>query len=146
MTLRGLTDHYGERVRAHPVQELLAGVGVAIGVALAFAVLVANGSIASNARSLVHGIAGSARLQLSARSGDGVPQALAAQVRALPDVAVASPLLEQRARVTGPSGTRSIDFVGVERSITALDGSFTRNLDPVLLVLVGNGVLLPNGV
>jgi len=146
MTLRGLVDHYGERVRAHPVQELLAGVGVAIGVALAFAVLVANGSIASNARDLVHGIAGSARLQLEARSSDGFPQALAQRVRALPDVAQASPLLEQRARVRGPSGTRSVDFVGVEKSITTLDGSATRSLDPVLLVLVGDGVLLPSGV
>ncbi len=146
MTLRGLADHYGERVRAHPVQELLAGVGVAIGVALAFAVLVANGSIASNARELVHGIAGSARLQLSARRSDGFPQALTAQVRALPDVAVASPLFEQRARVRGPSGTRSVDFVGVDRSITALRGSVTRTLDPVLLVLLGGGVMLPGGV
>ncbi|HEX4804944.1 MAG TPA: ABC transporter permease [Conexibacter sp.] len=146
MTLRGLVDHYGERVRAHPAQELLAGLGVAIGVALAFAVLVANGSITNNARTLVHGIAGSATLQLDARSGDGFPQALAERVRALPDVALASPLLEQRARVSGPSGGRSVDFVGVERSITALDGPVTRNLDPVLLVLVGDGMLLPSGV
>jgi len=146
MTLRGLVDHYGERVRAHPVQELLAGVGVAIGVALAFAVLVANSSIESNARALVHGIAGSASLQLGARSGDGFPEALAQRVRALPDIALASPVLEQRARVGGPSGTRSVDFVGVDKSITDLGGSVTRNLDPVLLVLVGNGVLLPSGV
>ena len=146
MTLRGLVDHYGERLRAHPVQELLAGVGVAIGVALAFAVLVANGSIASNARALVHGIAGSARLQLSARSADGFPQAIVERVRRLPDVTVAAPLLEQRARVTGPSGSRSIDLVGVERSITQLDGAATRQLDPVMLVLLGGGVMLPSAV
>jgi hypothetical protein len=36
LTLSGLLDHHRERVRAHPVQELLAGVGVAIGVALVF--------------------------------------------------------------------------------------------------------------
>ncbi len=146
MTLRGLVDHYGERVRAHPVQELLAGVGVAIGVALAFAVLVANSSITSNARALVHGIAGSAQLQLGARSSDGFPQALTEQVRALPDVAVASPLLEQRALVAGPSGTRSIDLVGVEKSIVDLDGSVTRQLDPVTLVLLQGGVMLPSTV
>lgn len=146
MTLRGLIDHYGERVRAHPVQELLAGVGVAIGVALAFAVLVANGSITSNARALVHGIAGSAQLQLGARSGDGFPQAITEQVRALPDVAVAAPILEQRARVAGPAGTRSVNLVGVEQAITDLGGSVTRQLDPVMLVLLQGGVMLPSTV
>jgi putative ABC transport system permease protein len=146
MTLRGLVDHYGERVRAHPVQELLAGVGVAIGVALAFAVLVANSSIATNARALVHGIAGTAQLQLSARSSDGFAQTVTDQVRALPDVAVASALLEQRALVTGPSGMRAVNLVGVERSITELDGSATRQLDPALLVLLQGGVMLPSAV
>jgi putative ABC transport system permease protein len=146
MTLRGLVDHYGERVRAHPVQELLAGVGVAIGVALAFAVLIANSSVATNARALVHGIAGSAQLQLSARSSDGFPQAAIERVRALPDVAVASPLLEQRALVSGPSGTRSVNLVGVEKSIADLDGSATRQLDPALLVLLQGGLMLPSTV
>ncbi|HEX7291742.1 MAG TPA: FtsX-like permease family protein, partial [Conexibacter sp.] len=144
MTLRGLVDHYGERVRAHPVQELLAGVGVAIGVALAFAVLVANGSIATNARALVHGIAGSAQLQLSARSGDGFPQSVTERVRLLPDVAVASPVLEQRAHVRGPAGTRTVNLVGVDRSITDLEGSATRQLDPALLILLQTGVMLPS--
>jgi putative ABC transport system permease protein len=146
MTLRGLIDHYGERLRAHPVQELLAGVGVAIGVALALAVLVANSSIASNARALVHGISGSAQLQLSSRSGDGFSQALTERIRALPDVAVASPLIEQRALVAGPSGTRSVNLVGVDKSITDLDGSATRQLDPALLILLQGGVMLPSTV
>lgn len=146
MTLRGLIDHYGERMRAHPVQELLAGVGVAIGVALAFAVLVANSSIETNARSLVRGIAGTAQLQLGARSGDGFPQAMIERVRALPDVAVASPVLEQRALVAGPSGTRSVDFVGVDRSITELGGSAVQQLDPALLILLQGGVMLPSAV
>lgn len=146
MTLRGLIDHYGERVRAHPVQELLAGVGVAIGVALAFAVLVANDSITSNARALVHGIAGSAQLQLSARSGDGFPQEVTERVRALPDVAVAAPILEQRARVLGPGGTRSVNLVGVDKRIADLEGSVTRQLDPALLVLLQGGVMLPSTV
>ncbi|MFL5819021.1 MAG: ABC transporter permease [Conexibacter sp.] len=146
MTLRGVIDHYGERVRAHPVQELLAGVGVAIGVALVLAVLVANSSIASNARALVHGIAGSAQLQLSARSGDGFPQSVTGRVRALEDVAVAAPLLEQRARLVGPDGTRSVSLVGVDKSIADLGGSVTRQLDPALLILLQGGVMLPSTV
>jgi len=144
MTLRGLLQHYGDRVRAHPVQEFLAGAGVAIGVAFAFAVVVANGSIASNERALVRGIAGSAKLQLSARSSDGFPETIAQQVRELPDVAVASPVLEQRARVRGPSGTRTVSLVGVDRSITDLGGAATRQLDPALLTLLKTDVMLPS--
>lgn len=146
MTLRGLIDHYGERLRAHPVQELLAGVGVTIGVALAFAVLVANSSITSNARELVEGIAGSAELQLSARSADGFPTSVVERVRALPDVEAASPLIEQRALVTGPAGRRSVNLVGVERSIADLDGTVTRQLDPAMLILLGTGVMLPSAI
>jgi putative ABC transport system permease protein len=146
VTLRGLVDHYAERVRAHPVQELLAGVGVTIGVALAFAVLVANSSITSNARDLVKGIAGSAQLQLGARSADGFPESVVEQVRALPDVEVVSPLIEQRALVTGPAGQRSVNLVGVEGSITELDGTVTRQLDPAMLVLLRTGVMLPTAI
>jgi putative ABC transport system permease protein len=146
MTFGGLVESYAERVRAHPMQELLAGVGVAIGVALVFAVLVANSSITSNAGALVHGIAGSAQLELSARSEDGFPQQLVQQVRALPDVKVASPVLEQRAAVVGPKGRSSVNLVGVDGSIADLNGSATRSLDPVMLVALAQGVMLPKAV
>jgi putative ABC transport system permease protein len=146
MTFGGLVESYAERVRAHPMQELLAGLGVAIGVALVFAVLVANSSITSNAGSLVHGIAGSAQLELSARSEDGFPQEFLQRTRALPDVKVASPLLEQRAALIGPKGRSSIDLVGVDGSITELGGSATRDLDPVMLVALSEGVMLPKAI
>ena len=146
MTFGGLVESYAERVRAHPVQELLAGLGVAIGVALVFAVLTANRSITSNAGELVRGIAGSAQLELSARSADGFSQQLVEQVRALSDVEVASPLLEQRAAVVGPDGRSSVNLVGVDTSITDLDGSATRDLDPVMLVALLQGVMLPKAI
>jgi putative ABC transport system permease protein len=146
MTFGGLVESYAERVRAHPMQELLAGLGVAIGVALVFAVFVANSSITSNAGELVRGIAGSAQLELSARSPDGFSQQLVQRVRALSDVAVASPLLEQRAVVVGPDGRSSVNLFGVDRSITELSGSATRNLDPVLLVALADGVMLPKAI
>lgn len=116
------------------MQELLAGLGVAIGVALVFAVLVANSSITSNAGELVRGIAGSAQLELAARSTDGFSQRVVERVRVLPDVRVASPLLEQRAAVVGPNGRSSVNLVGVDVSIVELNGSATRDLDPVMLV------------
>jgi len=146
MTLRGLADHYRDRVRARPVQEAFAGVGVAIGVALVLAVLVTNGSIAANARDLVHGIAGSARLELVARGDDGFGAATLGRVRALRDVAVASPLMEQRAAVVGPAGREAVDLVGVDGSITELGGAVTRHLDPAVLGLLHGGLILPGSV
>ena len=58
---------YRRRLRAHLAQELLAGLGVAIAVALLFAVTVADGSIASSATEVVHAVIGPANLQLRAR-------------------------------------------------------------------------------
>lgn len=146
MTLRGLAEHYGARVRAHPMQELLAGVGVAIGVALVFAVLAANASVGTGARALVEGIAGSARLELAARDGDGFPSELTERVRRLPGVAAASPVLDQRAVVVGPTGRRSVHLAGVDESITALGGAATRQLDPSVLDVLRRSVLLPSAV
>ena len=58
MRLSGLLYFYGRRLRTRPVQELLAGVGIAIGVALVFAVQVANTSITDASSEIVRGIAG----------------------------------------------------------------------------------------
>ena len=68
---------YRRRLRAHPTGELLAGGGVAIGVALVFGTLVANASLTSSASKLVHGLTGSARFALVARSPRGFDQSLA---------------------------------------------------------------------
>ncbi|MGA7705749.1 MAG: hypothetical protein WB998_12725, partial [Solirubrobacteraceae bacterium] len=62
---------YRRRLRAHPLQELLAGAGIAVGVALVFGVLIANASLTGSVEKLVRGISGSARLALVARSADG---------------------------------------------------------------------------
>ena len=77
---------YLRRLRTHPVQELLAGLGVAIGVALTCAVQIANHSVTGSASETVRDLGGETALQLSARSVDGVEQRLVGQVRALPAV------------------------------------------------------------
>ena len=77
---------YRNRLRVHTAQELLAGLGVAVAVALVFATLVANGSIAGSAGEVVRAAAGSATLQLEARGPDGVPGQLLEAVEALPGV------------------------------------------------------------
>ena len=54
----------------HAVQELLAGVGVAVAVALVFAIIVADVSIAGSAGEVVHTVIGPANLQLRARGSE----------------------------------------------------------------------------
>jgi putative ABC transport system permease protein len=114
---------YRRRLRVHVTQELLAGLGVAIAVALVFAVTVANGSIAGSADEVVHTVVGPASLQLHARGSDGFDEHLLARVEHLPGVKQAAPLLEQTATILGPHGHRvTVDLAGANVSLTILDG------------------------
>lgn len=114
---------YRRRLRVHRVQELLAGVGVAIAVALVFAAMIANASVAGSAGEVVHAVAGPANLQLHARSPDGVEERLLARVEHLAGVKQAVPLLEQSATVVGPTGRRAnVTLAGADVSLGQLDG------------------------
>jgi putative ABC transport system permease protein len=114
---------YRRWLRVHAVQELLAGLGVAIAVALVFATIVAAGSIAGSAGEAVHAVIGPANLQLHARAPTGIPQRLLQRVEALPGVEHAAPLLEQSATVLGPRGGHAtVDLAGADASLVLLDG------------------------
>ncbi len=114
---------YRRRLRVHAVQELLAGLGVAVAVALVFASLVAAGSIAGSAARVVRAVTGPATLQLHARSPQGFPEALLARVQRLAGVAQAAPLLEQTATVSGPGGrAATVNLAGADTSLVVLDG------------------------
>ena len=104
MRLSTLAYLYARRLRTHPLQELLAGLGIAVGVALVFAVQVATSSIADGSSQIVHGIIGRADLQLRARSEAGVDEALAIRVRSLAGVRRVARGIELTATATGPSG------------------------------------------
>lgn len=87
---------YRKRLRVHAIQELLAGLGIAVGVALVFSVLVVNGNIGESGRQILHAIAGDATLSLTARDARGFDARMRARVEALPGVEHAASLLEQR--------------------------------------------------
>jgi putative ABC transport system permease protein len=136
---------YGKRLRVHAVQELFAGLGIAAGVALVFSVQVANSSIVASARQILHGITGNASLQIAARDSQGVDASTLVRVRALPGVAHAAPLFEQRATVVFRGHRVAIDLVGVDGSLSSLGGVTARGL------LVGGisfsrGLVLPSAV
>jgi putative ABC transport system permease protein len=123
MRLSSVLYFYGRRLRTHPVQEVLAGLGIAIGVALVFAVQVANSSITNGSRQVVKSIVGSANLQLRARSAAGLDEHLVDRVRVLPGVQQAAPVLDLSATVQGPHGrTVAVQLVSANLTLSMLDG------------------------
>ena len=114
---------YRTRLRIHAAQELLAGLGVAIAVALVVAATVANNSIAGSATQVVHAVIGPANLQLQARGSEGLDEHLLARVERLPEIRQAARLLEQTATIHGPHGRiATVDLAGTDISLLTLDG------------------------
>ncbi len=146
MSLRTLVYLYGWRVRAHPLQELLAGAGIAVGVALLFAVQISNSSLTGSVNQLIGAITGHAQLELAARDDQGFDARLLRAVRGIPGVRAAAPSLERRAMIEGPGGRSSVVLIGTDPSLATLGGTITRNFAPGGLLLPRRGLLLPEGV
>jgi putative ABC transport system permease protein len=135
--LSALAAHYRLRLRRQLAAELLAGAGIAVGVALVFGVLLANSSITGSAPALIRAVEGNARLELRARSSVGFSEALALRAGRVPGVRYAAFVLREDAELAGPHSRRAVQIVGLSAGIVALHGSATRNL--------GTGVALVNG-
>jgi putative ABC transport system permease protein len=114
------------RARAVLVQEGLAIIGIAVGVALLFATQVAGTSLTRSVQELTRQVVGSTQLQLDARGPAGFDERLLGKVRRLPGVSVALPVLEQQANVIGPSGQRAVDLIGTDPQFAHLSGSLLR--------------------
>jgi putative ABC transport system permease protein len=123
-----LLSFYRRRLRVHAVQELLAGLGVAIAVALVLATTIASHSIAGSASEVVHAVVGPASLQIRARGSGGFDERLLRRVERLPGVEQAAPLLEATATIRSSAGAggagRSVkvDLAGADTSLVVLDG------------------------
>jgi putative ABC transport system permease protein len=123
---------YRVRLRARFLQECFAVLGIAAGVALLFASQVSSSSLQGSVAQLSRGIVGKATLQLVARDPHGFPESMLAQVRHIPGVLVAAPLLEANANAVGPHASESIELVGADRALSALQGTLLAhaNLSP----------------
>jgi putative ABC transport system permease protein len=144
ISLRRLVRAYAVRLRTHPAQELLAGAGIAAGVALVFAVSIANSSITSSARAIMKTISGDAQLQLAAQGSAGADQSVVKRVRAIDGVEVAAPMLEDRATLSSGTHRVGVDLVGVDERLGDLGGMPSSPLLWGLLRL--RGVFLPQTV
>lgn len=120
VSIRTLLLFYRRHLRVQPLRELMAILGIAAGVAMLFAVQIANRSVTGSFEQLAHGIAGRATLEVAARAPQGFDQGLFAKVKRLPDVEAAAPLVERRIRVLGPAGTRAVTWVGFDDRVAGL--------------------------
>jgi putative ABC transport system permease protein len=119
----GLYYLYRRRLRQHKTQELFAGLGIVIAVALVFATLVASGSIAGSAAQVVHKVIGRADLQLRAFGPEGFDERLLARVERLPGVRQSAPLLEVPATIVAPDGHQlQVTVLGADVALGTLDG------------------------
>jgi putative ABC transport system permease protein len=118
---------YRVRLRARWMQECLAAVGIAAGVALLFASQVSSSSLQSSVSQLARGIAGDATLQLIARGPQGMPADALTRVRAIGGVRVAAPVLEAPANAIGPRGSASVQLIGADANLSKLGGELVRH-------------------
>jgi putative ABC transport system permease protein len=115
--------------RAHPGRALVALLAIALGVALGFAIHLVNTAAFSEFSAAARSLSGSADLQLRARSAS-FDEALYAQVAALPEVAIASPVLELE--VSTPGRRTPLKLVGI-------DGFQAAGIAPDLLGVPADG-------
>jgi putative ABC transport system permease protein len=115
------------------VPELLAALGIAIGVALLFASEIANTSLNGSVHQLTRGLIGNSQLQLLSRAHSGFDERLLQEARALPGVRAATPVLEAQANVIGPDGRRSVELIGADPRTVHLGGKLLQHFSAAAL-------------
>jgi putative ABC transport system permease protein len=126
MRLSNVVRLYRVRLRSRLAQELFALSGIAVGVALLFASQVASTSLSGSVRQITAGIVGPMRFQLAARAPQGFDERLLGEVRSLPGIAAALPVLEARVNIVGPAGARTVDLLGANPQLARLAGPLMR--------------------
>jgi putative ABC transport system permease protein len=126
LRVSSLVALYVIRLRRRWVQELLAIVGIAAGVALLYATQVASTSLSGPVRAINAGLVGHSQLQLMGRGSAGLPDELYHRVIALPGVRRAAPALQLPANLVGPNGQRGVSLLGADPRIVQLRGNLLK--------------------
>ncbi len=114
---------YWHRLRARLLRELFAFAGVAVGVALLFAVQVSNASLGHSVADLMHAFVGRAQMQLLSRSAQGFDERLVDVVARDPEVRAAAPVLELPANLVGPAGQEGVTMLAADGRVAGLGGT-----------------------
>jgi putative ABC transport system permease protein len=135
MRLSSIAHLYRVRLKARVVlvQELLAVLGLAVGVALLFASQVASASLNGSVRQLTNGIVGQSQYQLTARDQYGFDERMLGEVQRLPGVRTAIPVLEERVSVIGPAGREAVDLIAGDPRYVSAAGPLLRHFRSALL-------------
>lgn len=128
MSLRNLLWFYWRRARIRAKhEELFALAGIAVGVALLFAVQVSNQSLSASVTSLTEGLVGRAQFQLKARDPHGFDESLVRKIERIDGVQAAAPVLEVQANVSARDGReRSVTLLAADPRLARLGGSLVR--------------------
>ncbi len=127
-TLRTLLLFYRRHLRVQPLRELMAVLGVGAGVALLFAVQVAQSGITGAFDQVTRGVAGRASIELAARGPEGFSVRSAQALARMHGVRAYAPLLTLQAQALGPGGAtgaqrpQAITLVGATEQVSALHG------------------------
>ncbi len=151
MRTRNLVWFYVRRVRARIVQESFAVVGIAVGVALLFAVLVSSTSLSASIAQLTQGLVGDSQYQLVARDPHGFDQRLVARVQSIDGVEAAAPVLQAQANIVGPRGHRVVTLLAADLRLATLGGTLLHGwsggrLAQLQALIVPTSVARPLGV
>lgn len=128
LTVREVWRVYRARLRDHwyIIQQLLVVLGIAIGVALLFSARVASTSLGGAVQQLNSQIVGATRYQIIARGPEGFSESVASEIRRVPGVSKALPVLEQSATLVGHSGSQAVDLLGVSPQFLEAGGPVLR--------------------
>ena len=129
MRLSSIAHLYGVRLKARIVlvQELLAVLGLAVGVALLFASQVASASLNGSVAQLTSEIVGQMQFQLESRDPGGFEERLLGEVQRLPGVRTAAPVLEEPVTAIGPSGRQAVELIGTDPRSALQDSPLLRH-------------------
>jgi putative ABC transport system permease protein len=135
MRLSSIAHLYRIRLKARVVlvQELLAVLGLSVGVALLFASQVASASLNGSVQQLTNGIVGQTQYQLESRDPYGFEERLLGDVQRLPGVSTAMPVLDERVSVIGPSGQRAVDLIAGDQRYLNAAGPLLRHFRSAIL-------------
>jgi putative ABC transport system permease protein len=145
MRLSSIAHLYRVRLKAREVlvQELLAVLGLAVGVALLFASQVSSTSLNDSVARLTRELVPNMQLQLDARGPTGFDERLLAQVQRLPGVRQAAPVLEVPASAVGPSGQRGVELIGIDPRFTLRGSTLLRRFRYAQIAHL-NAIALPS--
>lgn len=127
--LSSLVRLYVLRLRRRWLQELLAVLGIAAGVALLYATQVASTSLSGPVRHITDGLVGNSQLQLLSRGTAGIPESTYDDIVALPGVRRAAPVLQVPGNLVGPAGQNGVLFFGADPRIVRLRGNLLKGFN-----------------